>query len=643
MRPAAIAFTIVGFLASAGAATLVASYAVSSIEDTSTRITRNALVAAGQNWTSIEADGTWVRLIGTAPDERDRIQALSVVSAVVSPSRIMDLTEVAQSVPAIAPDFTMQILRSGTDISLIGITPADGESDIIRDTIGGMDVELIDMKESTNWDAPDGWAEALGFGASIMSKLERAKISIAPGSVGVIAVVESEERRDEIIATLNRETPDGVELTIDITAPRPIFSPYTMLFVGGESPTLRCYALTDAGAAKILAAAKTAGLTRPSRCSIGLGAPTDNWAEVAVSGIKAVQGMGGGQVEIRDSNIALTAPLDFDANQFETIVDRLRASLPAAYMLIPDRPVTEAVISTDRPWFTAKRPTDGLIVLSGMVIDKISQQTISTFAESRFGFEQIDDKSRIAEFAPHGWTSRQLVAVDVLSLLDEGQVSFTEDTVTVTGKGSVEDISDAVQQKLEAGFGADARFSINVEQLEPVASEEAHPDAQQCEEEIALLLEGHQILFAPSSAVIEPESEATIAEIAVVLNRCRHAAFEVGGHTDSQGREEMNLNLSQNRANAVVDALLARNLLLGDLTAVGYGETRPIGDNETEDGRQMNRRIQFVLKEAEAPVVTLAGEEIPPAEGDFVFDVERGDAPALRPADFNKGAIDGTN
>ncbi len=89
----------------------------------------------------------------------------------------------------------------------------------------------------------------------------------------------------------------------------------------------------------------------------------------------------------------------------------------------------------------------------------------------------------------------------------------------------------------------------------------------------------------------------TINKIVIILNRCKQAAFEIGGHTDSQGREEMNLKLSQHRADAVLDSLLARNMLLGDITAVGYGETQPIADNETEEGRQENRRIAFKLLE----------------------------------------------
>ncbi len=182
-------------------------------------------------------------------------------------------------------------------------------------------------------------------------------------------------------------------------------------------------------------------------------------------------------------------------------------------------------------------------------------------------------------------------------MLIKGNINVTEETVTVTGTGETAGLYDAILSKLEVGFGADARFTIAVEEIIPEPVVEDQPDAKECEAEISALLDENQILFAPSSAVIESASVKTINKIVIILNRCKQAAFEIGGHTDSQGREEMNLKLSQHRADAVLDSLLARNMLLGDITAVGYGETQPIADNETEEGRQENRRIAFKLLE----------------------------------------------
>jgi OOP family OmpA-OmpF porin len=71
--------------------------------------------------------------------------------------------------------------------------------------------------------------------------------------------------------------------------------------------------------------------------------------------------------------------------------------------------------------------------------------------------------------------------------------------------------------------------------------------------------------------------------------------MEIGGHTDAQGSEEGNRALSQTRAEAVLLALQGRQVDVSALTAVGYGESRPIADNETEAGREANRRIEFTL------------------------------------------------
>jgi len=71
------------------------------------------------------------------------------------------------------------------------------------------------------------------------------------------------------------------------------------------------------------------------------------------------------------------------------------------------------------------------------------------------------------------------------------------------------------------------------------------------------------------------------------------APIEVAGYTDSQGREEMNKNLSQSRAESVLSALRSRRVPTGSFRAIGYGEEDPIADNDTEEGREANRRIEF--------------------------------------------------
>ena len=70
---------------------------------------------------------------------------------------------------------------------------------------------------------------------------------------------------------------------------------------------------------------------------------------------------------------------------------------------------------------------------------------------------------------------------------------------------------------------------------------------------------------------------------------------EVGGHTDSQGNDNFNLKLSQNRANSVRAYLIKQGVAPDRMTAKGYGENVMIADNRTADGRAQNRRVEFVI------------------------------------------------
>ncbi len=71
--------------------------------------------------------------------------------------------------------------------------------------------------------------------------------------------------------------------------------------------------------------------------------------------------------------------------------------------------------------------------------------------------------------------------------------------------------------------------------------------------------------------------------------------LEISGHTDSRGKADYNLDLSQRRADSVKTYFVQRQIASGRLQAIGYGLTRPIADNKTSSGRGTNRRTEFRL------------------------------------------------
>jgi outer membrane protein OmpA-like peptidoglycan-associated protein len=116
--------------------------------------------------------------------------------------------------------------------------------------------------------------------------------------------------------------------------------------------------------------------------------------------------------------------------------------------------------------------------------------------------------------------------------------------------------------------------------------------AQQCETNLAALLADRKIEFATSKATVLASSKPLLDEIAKAAKDCP-GVIEVQGHTDSRGSADMNKALSQARADAVVQALRERGFEGQRLKGSGFGPDKPIGDNNTSEGRAQNRRIEF--------------------------------------------------
>jgi OOP family OmpA-OmpF porin len=109
------------------------------------------------------------------------------------------------------------------------------------------------------------------------------------------------------------------------------------------------------------------------------------------------------------------------------------------------------------------------------------------------------------------------------------------------------------------------------------------------------------INFETSKAAMKPESEAVLHELGSIFTKWPQLQIEIGGHADSSGSEKFNQELSQKRADAVRDFLLKNYPQLdpNKYTAVGYGESKPVADNKTKEGKAQNRRVEFKVLNTE--------------------------------------------
>lgn len=107
----------------------------------------------------------------------------------------------------------------------------------------------------------------------------------------------------------------------------------------------------------------------------------------------------------------------------------------------------------------------------------------------------------------------------------------------------------------------------------------------------------HGVNFETARATLTTNAKTLLDGVAAQLDQRAQLKLEVGGHTDDRGSDSYNQDLSQRRAQAVVDYLVGQGVAPERLTAVGYGEAQPADTNDTDEGRERNRRVELKVLE----------------------------------------------
>lgn len=612
-----------------------AFWAVHAIEARTVAAVKTRLFDAGITWAQVSANGLQIWLEGTAPNEASRFRAVNLTGSLIDAGRVRDrLDVVAFEVPQ-APRFSVEMLRNADGLSIIGLMPAEAkqltdlESAILAVAQGA---PIADMVETADYPMPEGWDDALAFGLQALEKLPRSKISVAADRVSITAISDSEAQKQRLESDLARMAPPGVKVELDISAPRPVLTPFTLRLVleDGAARFDACAADTEQARTRIVAAGVAAGVKGKVACTVGLGVPTPRWAEAAETGIAALASLGAGTVTFSDADVTLLATAEVEQAVFDRVVGDLEARLPSVFSLKATlAPRTES--NTRGPAeFTAALGEDGRVELRGRLTNDVQKAAVDSFARARFGAAAVYTATRLDGDLPEGWPVRVIAGLESLSALDRGTLLVRADRVEVSGVTGRTDTRAEIARILSDRLGQGQEFSVDVtydEALDPLA---ALPTPEECVARLNATISKHEITFEPGSAAIDASARATLDALATILKECPGISAEVAGHTDSQGSEGGNLTLSQARAGAVLAALRTRGLPVAGFTAKGYGEARPIADNATEEGRESNRRIEFTLllpPESEVPLTV--GADVPVADAGEEVTLSASNAPAL--------------
>lgn len=225
----------------------------------------------------------------------------------------------------------------------------------------------------------------------------------------------------------------------------------------------------------------------------------------------------------------------------------------------------------------------GQVVARGVVPDEATRQSILQRLRAVYGEQRVVDEITVGQVvAPPQWQSHvnKLLQAD-LKQVSKGQLAIKGNTVELQGEVG----NEAVRQQLASDMATSLNPTYTVRNGLKVATRE--------QDVVDQALANRIVEFEAGSAVLTARGQAIVQEMATALAGLKGKRFEVIGHTDADGSRALNVVLSQQRAQAVKDQLVARHIPADAITTLGAGPDHPVASNASPEGRARNRRIEF--------------------------------------------------
>lgn len=223
------------------------------------------------------------------------------------------------------------------------------------------------------------------------------------------------------------------------------------------------------------------------------------------------------------------------------------------------------------------------VIVTGSVPDEASKAAIVERLASLYGRERVIDEIAVeAVVAPANWTRYVTAMLDEdLLQVGRGEIHVDGNSIRLAGEVHSEDGRRMLAERMAASLNP--TWSIR-NQLEVVDRRQDLLDAA---------LADRIIEFQSGSAALTAQGRLVLDEMARALAGIQGSRVEVVGHTDAVGDRQDNIRLSLARASEVRAYLVGRGIPGERLGVMGYGPDRPLADNDSEQGRARNRRIEF--------------------------------------------------
>ena len=606
--------------------------------DITTRVT-NDLDTAQAKDVEVDVDGRHVTLSGVVYDadtERTYLDTANQTYGALGP---IDGLTLQQGVGF------LNAVKSDTGITLTGAVPSDVARDaLLAAAAEGTNGEVIDAMSVGA--AAGAWTDEAGFGLSQMAALSSGALSVTPdnytlsGSTSgdattVRAAVADRSGWSTFVSaptvetgltqelgtlnanlgTLTAERDTLAQQVTDLTGERDEFSA-TLGTLTAERDGLNG-TVADLTAARnglqatigTLTGERDTALSDLSALRASLDDTQTSTANLAgeLDGSKVALAIATAQLVEKDAVIEdLTGQISILTADVATLTDELetqKASMSSDQQAGAELTAKIATLEGDLTDATAKAATlEGDLadaatktatlesnlndVTAGRDAAQVQVQTLTQTVQER-GAQVADLTGQLANQANADATTSEQVAA-LTGQVDTLAAQNGELTGQINDLSAVVAARDTMIKELKAATpvatSANAATTADTAQI-----------AAQCGARAGDVLQNAQINFSSGTANLRANSVATLERLTGIALACSNSGLsvEVGGHTDSQGSDENNQVLSEMRAKAIAQFMIDRGVPADTLKPVGYGEEQPIGDNETREGRQQNRRISF--------------------------------------------------
>ncbi|BCP53135.1 hypothetical protein K32_17520 [Kaistia sp. 32K] len=536
---------------------------------------------------TVTLTGSSLSVDGTARDEANFALAAQALSGGVPAGGQLRNVRV---LPPRSENFSWVADYDGTSVKLSGFVPSVAVrrdiADALATALPGTPVEDTTQLASG---VPDGFAFAAVFSAYQLARFSQGRIVIDGSLLSVEAkaktVADYEMALAEIEARRSKR-PVGIGIgTIDLL-PAAV-DPYVWradhtgdsLVLTGYVPSVAAHDEVLGMAAKLFPEHSIVDHVR-----VADGDPKMDWIGALKFALTQLAQLDKGFVSLTGRKYDIVGEASSSA-AYSSLTEALKKILPAS-MELRRSAVSPGAVS---PFVFAAARGSETLTLSGYVPTDEVVQKIVAVARPKFGSDRIELRLLLAGGAPDGFVEAVDVALQAVSRLQGGRFDLVDQKLSLSGVA----VSEGARGAIEATVKSDLPPGFEIASSLMVAVGGDPLTGPQCQLALRAEADREKVQFDGSTARILPGSYGLLDRIAAIVQRCPIATVEIGSHTDSQGGTRKNQALSVERANAVVDHLVADGVRRERLNPIGYGSSRPIASNSKASGRAQNRRIEF--------------------------------------------------